>query len=166
MASLLALICTLAVVSYYPGATAKNCCVPKQWEGFQGGFGGVEAGGGQEVQIVTKIAFDAIGRRVYAFTNSTTAAGPSSTKLIQDYKTNTMYVIDVLKRRCYKMKPSQPFNDGCVPDAAKQVFDMTLGLGNEALETKIYEMRLQQASTRLNISITVTEKGCVPVGEY
>ncbi|XP_046551983.1 uncharacterized protein LOC124261677 [Haliotis rubra] len=135
MVSRLALICTLAVVLYYPRAlaqlrTAKNCCLPKQWEGFQGGIGGVETDkGGQAVQTIAKITFDAVGRRVYAYSNSTTAAGMSSTKLIQDYKTNTMYVIDVLKRTCQKTKTNLPFNNGCVPDDAKQVFDMTIGAG-------------------------------------
>ncbi|XP_067653881.1 ependymin-related protein 1-like [Haliotis asinina] len=166
MVSRLALICTLAVVLYYPGATAKNCCLPKQWEGFQGGIGGVQtAQGGQAVQTVAKISFDAIGLRVYAYSNSTTAAGMSSTKLIQDYKTNTMYVIDVLKRTCQKTKTNLPFNDGCVPDQAKQVFDMTLGAGSETLQTRIYSMRLQQPSTLLDINLSVTEKQCVPVGE-
>ncbi|XP_046547175.1 mammalian ependymin-related protein 1-like isoform X2 [Haliotis rubra] len=172
MVSRLALICTLAVVLYHPRAlaqlrTAKNCCFPKQWEGFQGGIGGVNAGGqGQAVQIVTKIAFDAVGRRVFTYTNSTTAAGMSSTKLIRDFNTNTMYVIDVLKRICQKTKPTALFNNGCVPDAAKQVFDMTIGAGSETLQAKIYTMRLQQASTLLNITLSVTEKQCVPVGEY
>ncbi|XP_046551984.1 mammalian ependymin-related protein 1-like [Haliotis rubra] len=89
----------------------------------------------------------------------------SSTKLIQDYNTNTMYVIDVLKRTCQKTKSNLPFNNGCVPDDAKQVFDMTIGAGSETLQTKIYSMRLQQASTLMDINFSVTEKQCVPVGE-
>ncbi|XP_046364512.2 development-specific protein LVN1.2-like [Haliotis rufescens] len=171
MMSCLAFTVTLALVLYYPRAMAqpregKNCCLPRQWEGFQGGIGGVEAGGeGQAVRTVSRIAFDAESRRVYAYTNSTTAKGVSSMKIIQDYNTNTMFVIDVMKRTCLKSNNTLPFNNGCVPDDAKRVFDMTMGAGSETLQVKIFAMRLEQVKTLLDINFSVTEKQCVPVGE-
>ncbi|XP_048242747.1 development-specific protein LVN1.2-like [Haliotis rufescens] len=171
MMSRLAFTVTLALVLYYPPTMAqpregKNCCLPRQWEGFLGGIGGLVAGGeGQVIQTISRIAFDAESRRVYAYTNSTTAKGVSSMKIIQDYNTSTMFVIDEMTRTCQKTKNTLPFNNGCVPDDAKRVFDMTIGEGSETLQVKIFAMRLQQAKTLLDIQFSVTEKQCVPVGE-
>jgi len=159
----------------------KGCCAPDQWQGAMGSVSGfVYKKRPGSAKGITYTFYDATNKRVASFANYTMEHGKvRSYKIVKRYGKKEcegevegvdcgrgrMYVVDLETKKCYRKKLWRPFRKACIPDKAKETGDFYMGAGNATLAVRGYFVEFKKRGVRLNMEVTVTQDGCIPVGE-
>lgn len=138
--------------------TAEGCCTPDQWEGFVGEVVGVARKRSFRPPSITalgmQLSYDATNSKI----ESTAYVRDKQIKHIVDFPDKKLYV--VMDDRCKEFNFTRPFKKFCT-EGANKTGSMYYGVGDGALQADNYF-----GTTRNFVaSATVTQDGCVPIGE-
>ncbi|ESO90790.1 hypothetical protein LOTGIDRAFT_204149 [Lottia gigantea] len=140
-----------------------GCCLPPQWEGFQGAIIGQVIGAlPKSFHEATKISYDETNNKI-AYTVVETAGASSSPaiKIIQDYSEGQQYIINMAAQTCQPSALPKTFQKICLPADAKPLGKFYFGIGDTKLEAVSFGVYVNGA----NVTAVLTSDNCVPIFE-
>lgn len=150
-------------------ATGEGCCTPDQWQGVQASTSGyVYHHRPSVVQGLVYVVYDYTNKRSASFANYTSEGKTRRYRLVQRYvddKEGKLYVVDLQSDKCYQKKLKRPFRKACVPDSAQKLGAFYMGAGDNKVDAVAYKAQVKTEHYKLDVSLSVTEQGCIPLGE-
>ncbi|XP_002732738.1 ependymin-related protein 2-like [Saccoglossus kowalevskii] len=154
---------TMKLVAWLAGliacTAAQKCCPPKQFEAFMGEVGGTCTPQGQSglFFVTGQVHYD-YKKAMVAAEEYISTEKQVKVQIIQDYNSNTQYVVQAGK--CTKSDLPGSIENTCVPDYAVYGGRLVYGL-NAALEIDMYSFEGQQLGTNYSVQVLVTSKECL-----
>ncbi|XP_002732744.1 ependymin-related protein 1-like [Saccoglossus kowalevskii] len=150
------------LASFVALTTAYKCCPPKQFESTMGQFGGTCTRQGKSgiFTVYGPLHYDYSKEMVALEEYISAGEQQFKVKVIQDFNSNTQYVI--MAGKCTKSDLPGSIDDTCIPDAAEYIGTNVYGL--DALTADSYTYNAQQMGANVSVGVAVTANECLPFG--
>jgi len=153
-------------------AACQACCTPTQWEGYQpsqAGYSGRHKRGG--MKEFASVHYDAVKSRKAIFMTLVTGDKESKFHIIQRYgdddeEGGKVYIVDLVRDKCWTKRTRKPFRSACIPKGAKAVGSGSLGLASGPGGLKITGYEVEKGTVEALVTVyKIDEETCVPIAE-
>jgi len=150
----------------------QACCTPSQWEGYQpsmAGYAGRHKRGG--IKEFASVHYDADNNRKAIFMTLVNGDKESKFHVVQRYgdddeEGGKIYVVDLVRDKCWIKKTEKPFRMACIPKGSKVAGSGSLGLETGAGGLKITGYEVKKGDVEALVTVyKINEDVCVPIAE-